>query len=159
MKRAIYPGSFDPPTNGHLSVLMRALPVFDEIVVAIMENPDKQPMFTAEDRKWLLEQSVPAEVKGKIRVRSYCGLVADLAGEEQAVAIIRGLRDSLDTDAERRMAHMNEALSGIPTLFLYATPETGHVASSLIKDIVKHGGRVDAFVPAAVAARLHRSQS
>ncbi|MCY0886912.1 MAG: pantetheine-phosphate adenylyltransferase [Alicyclobacillaceae bacterium] len=155
IRRVVYPGSFDPITNGHLAIARRALPLFDELVFGVLNNPAKTPLFSVEERVELMTAVLP---KGAAwRVLPFSGLVVDFAQTQGAVAIVRGLRDSEDMDGERRMALMNERMApGIPTIFLAATPETDFVASSLVKDVARHGGPVEAFVPEVVARSLRQ---
>ncbi len=155
---ALYSGSFDPVTNGHLDILGQALPLFDRIVVAIGIHPGKAPMFGFDERVTLIGQ-VCAVAFGdeavRISVRSFDGLVVDAAREEGAGAILRGLRDGTDLDYEMQMAGMNGAMAPqVRTLFLPASPGVRHITATLVRQIAKMGGNVSPFVPACVAAAL-----
>lgn len=148
---ALVPGSFDPPTNGHIDVIKRCASVFDRVVVAVVTNPSKQPMFTSEERIKLLEAS--CDLPG-VDVESFDGLLVDFASTVGANVIVKGLRAMTDFDYELQHAQMNRHLSGIVTMFVATKPELGYLSSSLIKEISKLGRSVDALVPAAVARAL-----
>jgi pantetheine-phosphate adenylyltransferase len=153
MKRAIYPGSFDPVTNGHLDVISRARKLFDEIVVAVAHNDEKQALFTVEERLALL-----ADALGKIdnvRVAQFDGLLVDFAVEQEASAVIRGLRAVSDFEFEFQMALMNRKLAGnVETIFLMPKEEYTYLSSRLVKEIARLGGDVSGFVPRPVAEGL-----
>jgi pantetheine-phosphate adenylyltransferase len=153
MKRAIYPGSFDPVTNGHLDVISRARTLFDEIVVAVAHNDEKQPLFSLEERLALLRDAL-----GKIdnvRVAQFDGLLVDFAVEQKASAVIRGLRAVSDFEFEFQMALMNRKLAGnVETIFLMPKEEYTYLSSRLVKEIARLGGNVSGFVPRPVAEGL-----
>jgi pantetheine-phosphate adenylyltransferase len=153
MKRAIYPGSFDPVTNGHLDVVERARKLFDEVIVAVAHNDEKQPLFSLEDRLDFLRQTV-----GKIdnvRVARFDGLLVEFARTEKANAVIRGLRAVSDFEFEFQMALMNRKLeNNVETIFLMPKEEYTYLSSRLVKEIARLGGNVSKFVPAIVAASL-----
>lgn len=153
MKRAIYPGSFDPVTNGHLDVISRARTLFDEIVVAVAHNDEKQPLFSLEERLALLRDAL-----GKIenvRVAQFDGLLVDFAVEQKASAVIRGLRAVSDFEFEFQMALMNRKLAGnVETIFLMPKEEYTYLSSRLVKEIARLGGNVSGFVPGPVAEAL-----
>jgi pantetheine-phosphate adenylyltransferase len=153
MKRAIYPGSFDPVTNGHLDVVERARKLFDEIIVAVAHNDEKQPLFSLEERLDLLRQTV-----GKIenvRIAHFEGLLVEFAIKEQANAVIRGLRAVSDFEFEFQMALMNRKLrDSVETIFLMPKEEYTYLSSRLVKEIARLGGNVSKFVPATVASSL-----
>ena len=153
VKRAIYAGSFDPVTNGHLDVLTRAAQVFDEVVVAVAYNPEKRGLFTPEERMDLLRESI-AGVKN-VRVASFHGLLVEFAKREGACAIIRGLRAVSDFEFEFQMALMNRRLEpALETMFLMPREEYSYVSSRLVKEVASFGGDVSVFVPPAVARAL-----
>lgn len=155
MRRAIYPGSFDPVTNGHLDVVERARKLFDEVIVAVAHNDEKQPFFTLEERLDFLRQSV-----GKIdsvRVTQFEGLLVDFAMKEKASAVIRGLRAVSDFEFEFQMALMNRKLEGaVETIFLMPKEEYTYLSSRLVREIARLGGDVSKFVPSMVAAALKK---
>ena len=157
MRKAIFPGSFDPLTNGHLDVIKRSSPLFDEIVVAILNNPDKNPMFTVEERAEMIDEILPSvEHEGcKITVESFSGLTAEFAKRSGATAIVRGIRAVSDYEYELRMALMNRKLEPtVETVFLMADEEYSYVSSTLMKQVFLLGGRVDGLIPALVEARM-----
>jgi|SRR6266404_4911000 pantetheine-phosphate adenylyltransferase len=153
MRRAIYPGSFDPVTNGHLDVAERARKLFDEVIVSVAHNDEKQPLFSLEERLDLLRQSF-----GKIdnvRIAHFDGLLVEFATAQKAQAVIRGLRAVSDFEFEFQMALMNRKLQGsVETIFLMPKEEYTYLSSRLVKEIVRLGGDVSEFVPAAVAKAL-----
>jgi pantetheine-phosphate adenylyltransferase len=157
MRRAIFPGSFDPLTNGHLDIIERSLPLFDEVIIAVLYNPDKKPMFSVEDRCAMIEDVLRAiENRGcRLTVDSFSGLTADFARKKEAAAIVRGIRAVADYEYELRMALMNRRLEpAIETVFLVAAEEFSYVSSSLIKQVFTLGGRVEGLVPALVEAKM-----
>ena len=157
MRRAIFPGSFDPLTNGHLDIIERSLPLFDEIVIAVLNNPEKNPMFTVEERCDMIRQILPEIKNGKcsLVVDSFSGLTADFARKTGAQAIVRGIRAVADYEYELRMALMNRRLEPeIETVFLVAAEEFSYVSSSLMKQVFTLGGCVEGLVPALVEAKM-----
>lgn len=157
-RTALYAGSFDPPTFGHLDVLAKAVRLFDAVVVAIGTHPGKTALFTFQERETLLREALRdavAERSGAVRVTAFDGLVVDAAAKEGAAALIRGVRDGSDLDDEMRMSGMNGRLApGLVTIFLPASPEFRPITATLVRQIAAMGGDVSAFVPAAVAAAL-----
>jgi pantetheine-phosphate adenylyltransferase len=153
MHRAIYPGSFDPVTNGHLDVIERARKLFDEVIVAVADNDEKQPLFSLKDRLNLL-----SETAGKIdnvRIAEFKGLLVDFAREADAGAVIRGLRAVSDFEFEFQMALMNRKLNGaVETIFLMPKEEYTYLSSRIVKEIARLGGDVSRFVPACVVKAL-----
>src|SRR5256885_1157416 len=153
MKRAIYPGSFDPVTNGHLDVVERARKLFDEIIVAVAHNDEKQPLFSLEERLELLQQTV-----GKIdnvRIAQFDGLLVEFALEQKAIAVIRGLRAVSDFEFEFQMALMNRKLKdSVETIFLMPKEEYTYLSSRLVKRIAGSAGDVSKFGPSLVASAL-----
>jgi pantetheine-phosphate adenylyltransferase len=155
MKRAIYPGSFDPITMGHLDIISRSVNLFDEIVVAVLNNPDKLPMFSVEERCEMLHDVLPKSDKCNLIVDSFSGLLADYAKAQKADAIIRGIRAVADYEYELRMALMNRKLEPeIETVFLMADTEFSYVSSQLIKQVFTLGGRVEGLVPKIVEDKM-----
>lgn len=159
MRRAIFPGSFDPLTNGHLDIIRRSVPLFDEIVISVLNNPDKHPMFTVEERCEMIREIVPTLGGNgcEIRVASFSGLTAHFAREMQATAIVRGIRAVSDYEYELRMALMNRKLEPeIETVFLMAGEEYSYVSSTLMKQVVELGGRVEGLIPESVERRIRQ---
>ena len=157
LRRAIFPGSFDPLTNGHLDIINRSLPLFDEIIIAVLNNPDKKPMFSVEERCAIIEEILLEIEKGEccLTVDSFSGLTADFARKKEATAIVRGIRAISDYEYELRMALMNRRLEPeIETVFLMAAEEYSYVSSNLMKQVFTLGGRVEGLIPALVEARM-----
>src|SRR3989449_5160229 len=153
-KIAVYPGSFDPFTNGHLDVVDRALSIFDRVVVAVAANPEKrQPLFTVEERIKLIEESLKS--RHGVEVTSFKGLTVEFARSRGATTLIKGLRAYSDFDAELQQALMNRKLApDIHTVFLMSGFAHIYVSSSILKDIASYGGNVSDLVPAGVAKAL-----
>ncbi len=145
-KIAVFPGSFSPFTNGHKSIVDRALSIFDKIIIAIGINSEKNQYFSIEERiEWIKDI-----YKGnpKIEVKFYEGLTIDLCEKENASYILRGLRDSHDFKFEKNIAQTNKSLNrNIETIFLITPPEISHISSTIIRDIIKNGGDVSKFIP------------
>ena len=153
MRRAIYPGSFDPITAGHLDVIHRAARLFDELIVAVAFNDQKKTMFTADERVALIREATAGV--GNIRVASFGGLLVEFARAENAAAVVRGLRAISDFEFEFQMALMNRKLDpAIETIFLTPREEYTYLSSRIVKEIARLGGNVEAFVPASVARAL-----
>ena len=161
MRTAVYPGSFDPITLGHVDVLQRAAGVFDRVVVAVLVNPRKAPAGEADARVASIREAVAEtlpDLVGRIEVRIFDGLTVDACRVVGARHIVRGLRVISDFEAELQMAHMNRHLAPeIDTVFFMTALEYGYLSSSLVKEIARFGGDVSAMVPAGVAARLRAS--
>jgi len=157
MRRAIFPGSFDPLTNGHLDIISRSSPLFDEIIVAVLNNPEKSPMFSVDERCQIIREILD-DIEGdgcKLTIDSFSGLTADFASDRGATAIIRGIRAIGDYEYELRMALMNRRLQPeIETVFLTAAEEYSFVSSTLMKQVFELGGRVEGLVPERVIARM-----
>ena len=145
MKRAIFPGSFDPYTIGHHDIVVRGLQVFDEIVIGIGHNYTKRETFPIEERLAAIQRIYNNEPR--VRVEVYDGLTVDFAAEQHAQFILRGVRSTLDFEYERNIAEANKQLSGIETLLLYTRPEYAHISSSLVRDLHAHGKDIAAYLP------------
>ncbi|MFN3407083.1 MAG: pantetheine-phosphate adenylyltransferase [Caldimicrobium sp.] len=156
MKIAIYPGTFDPITNGHIDLIHRALKIFDKIVVAIGENPTKTPLFSLEERLFLIKSSLEeAGIIERVEIESFSGLLVDFAKKKGAVAIIRGLRAVSDFEYEMQLALMNRKLANsIDTIFLMPSLKYIFLSSSIIKEAAKLGGNVEDLVPKVVMEKL-----
>lgn len=152
---AVCPGSFDPVTLGHLDVVRRARAMFDEVVVAVGVNAAKTPLLDDATRVELFREAV-ADLDG-VRVVAMPGLLADLCREVGANAIVKGLRGGADFDAEHPMALMNRHLSGVDTVFVIGDPALAHIASSMVRDVAKHGGPIEDLVPPGVAAAVQHA--
>lgn len=157
MTAALVPGSFDPPTKGHLDVVERCAGIFDDVLVAVVENPEKSSLFSAEERMQLLADSCAEWAN--VRFGSFTGLLVDYAAAEGIDVIVKGLRAMTDFDYELQMSQMNRHLSGIVTLFVATKPEYGYLSSSLVKQVGALGGSVDELVPGAVALALKEKYS
>ena len=158
MRRAIYPGSFDPVTNGHLDVIERARKLFDEVVVAVAHNDEKQPLFSLEERLDLLGKT--AGRIDSVRIAQFRGLLVEFASAQDAGAVIRGLRAVSDFEFEFQMALMNRSLNPtVETIFLMPKEEYTYLSSRIVKEIARLGGNVSSFVPACVAKALSRKFS
>ena len=155
MRRAIYPGSFDPVTNGHLDVIERGRKLFDEVIVAVAYNDEKRALFSLDERLDLLRQSIAGG--DNVRIAQFDGLLVDFAMSEQASAVIRGLRAVSDFEFEFQMALMNRKLeSAVETIFLMPKEEYTYLSSRIIKEIARLGGDVSSFVPPPVGKALAR---
>ncbi len=158
MRIAVYPGSFDPITLGHVDVLRRAAGVFDRVVVAVLVNPRKAPAGEADARAAAIREAVAEtlpEIAARVEVRTFDGLTVDACRAVGASHIVRGLRAVSDFEAELQMAHMNHRIApGIDTVFFMTALEYGYLSSSLVKEIARFGGDVSGMVPPSVAARL-----
>ena len=152
MRRAVCPGSFDPVTNGHVDVIVRAAGLYDELVVGVLVNPGKAGLFSVEERMELLRDAVAAHPN--VRVDSFQGLLVDYCRAHDVPVIVKGLRAVGDFEYELQMAQMNRELAGIETLFVPTAPQVGHLSSSLVKQIAQFGGDVSSLVPKAVHDRL-----
>lgn len=150
MKIAIFPGSFDPLTLGHVDIINKALPLFDKIIIGIGSNTEKKYMFALEQRKAWIEKTFNSE--NKIEVKAYNSLTVDFCKQTGANYIIRGLRSAKDFEYEKPIAHLNHELNNqIETIFLLASEKYTSVSSTIIRDILNYGGDVSKFVPQGVA--------
>lgn len=155
MRRAIYPGSFDPTTNGHLDLIGRAVRMFDEVIVAVAPNSQKNPLFTPAERVTMLQENTARWPN--VRVTSMEGLLVNFALKEEAVAIVRGLRAVSDFEFEFQMALMNRKLvPAVETIFLMPKQDYTYLSSRMVKEIARLGGDVGCFVPEAVGAALQK---
>ena len=153
MVRVLYPGSFDPLHNGHLEIIEAAAGIFDAVVVTVMVNPGKDTsMFDLDDRTAMITECV--EHLPTVTVASFAGLAVDAALQQEADAIVKGLRTVSDFDTEMTMAQTNLAVSGVPTVFLPSASASSFLASRYVREIAKEGRDVSALVPAPVARRL-----
>jgi pantetheine-phosphate adenylyltransferase len=148
MRKAIFPGSFDPITLGHYDIIKRSIPLFDEIIIAIGINAEKKYMFSLEDRKRFIEEAFKDE--SSIRVISYEGLTIDLCEKMNANFILRGLRNPADFEFEKAIAHTNRKLSKIETVFLLTSAKTSYISSSIVRDVIRNGGDYEMLVPESV---------
>ena len=153
LHRCVCPGSFDPVTSGHLDVVHRASALFDEVVVAVLTNPVKEPTFTLEERLDMLRESLAGIEGVKIEALSD-GLLVDFSTRLGAIAVVKGLRGGTDFGYELPMALMNRHLTGLETVFLPGDPRFEHVSSSLVKEVAGYGGDVSGLVPDCVLPRL-----
>lgn len=154
-RKAVYPGSFDPVTYGHIDIIKRSLEIFDEVVIAVLSNPQKNTLFTVEERVSLLK-SATKDIKG-VSVDSFHGLLVDYIGTKRCRVIIRGLRVLSDFEYEFQMALMNRKLSkDIEIIYMMPNESYTYLSSTLIKEIAKLGGNVGNFVPSAVEKALKR---
>ena len=154
MRRAIYPGSFDPITMGHLDIIERSAQLFDEVVVALLLNIEKQPMFTTEERVEMIREVIPLS---NVRVGTFEGLLVHYAKQQQAQFVVRGIRAISDYEYELQMALMNRRLEpNVETVFLMAGEAYSYISSRLIKEVFALGGRVHGLVPDMVEERLQK---
>jgi pantetheine-phosphate adenylyltransferase len=157
MRRAIYPGSFDPVTNGHLDIIERGCKLFDEIIIGILVNPEKQPFFTVEERQEMLNEVVKSISQGHcaVRVDSFSGLLVNYAVAQEANVIVRGIRAISDYEYELQMALMNRRLApGVETVFMMPAETYSYVSSRLVKEVFQLGGTVAGLVPPLIEKRM-----
>jgi len=145
MKRAIFPGSFDPFTIGHHDIVMRGLEIFDEIIIGIGRNYTKREFFPIEERLAAIRRAYDKD--SRVRVEVYDGLTVDFAAEHNAQFILRGVRSTQDFEYERNIAEANKQLSGIETILLYTRPEYAHISSTLVRDLHSHHKDITPFLP------------
>jgi|TARA_R110000851_G_scaffold212294_1_gene364965 pantetheine-phosphate adenylyltransferase len=144
-KIAVFPGSFDPVTLGHVDIIKRALPLFDEIIVAIGTNASKKNMWTLEERKEKLSKAFSDQAK--VSVTDYSGLTANFCKKNKAQYILRGLRNTTDFTYEQTIAQANEKVNGVDSVFLICSPEFSHISSSIVRDIARHDGDYSSLIP------------
>ncbi len=157
-KIGVYPGTFDPITNGHLDIIKRALKLFDVVIVAIGENPCKKPLFSIEERQFLVKESIKEiEESYRIKVETFSGLLVDFAKKKSACAIIRGLRAVSDFEYEMQLALMNRKLyKDLDTVFLLPSLKWIFLSSSVVKEVARFGGNIEDLVPKIVAETLKK---
>lgn len=149
---ALCPGTFDPVTNGHLDIVERASRLFDRVVVAVVENPSKHPLFSVEERVTMIKESIAA--MPNVEVDSFSGLLVEYAKRRDVRIIVKGLRAITDFDSELQMAQMNRQLSEVETCFVPTSPRWSYLSSSLVREVSNYGGDVEGLVPDHVRARL-----
>jgi len=154
MRRVVCPGSYDPPTNGHLDIVERASRLFDEVIVAVLINKSKRGLFAVDERMALLRDTVSH--LDNVTVDSWHGLLVDFCRERDVHAIVKGLRAVTDFDYELQMAQMNQQLTGVETLFMPTKPLNSFLSSSLVKEVATFGGDVAHLLPPAVYDQLLR---
>ena len=153
MRRIVFPGSFDPITNGHYDILKRAIPLFDEILIAVGVNADKSYMFSIKKRMEFINSVYKNE--NKIQIKSYKGLTVDFCKKNNISYILRGLRNPSDFEFEKTMAHLNNSMSQIETIFLLTSLENSFISSSLVREIIKNGGDYSPFVPKSIKINVY----
>ncbi|MFT5215972.1 MAG: pantetheine-phosphate adenylyltransferase [Glaciecola sp.] len=151
MKRAIFPGSFDPITLGHYDIIKRGVTLFDEIIVAIGVNSEKKYMFSLEERKKFIEDTFADEPK--VKVMTYKGLTVDFCKKIDVEFILRGLRNPADFEFEKAIAHTNRDLAPIETVFLLTSAQTSYIASSIVRDVIRNNGDYTKLVPKSVRVK------
>lgn len=155
MAIALCPGSFDPPTNGHIDVIQRASRHFDQVIVSVVENPSKKPLFDTQERLALLKEVLSH--LSNVSIESHMGLTVDLARERGADVIVKGLRAISDLEYELQMAQMNSSLmESVDTMFISTNPQWVFISSSLVKEVARYGGDVSGLVPPSVNEALSR---
>lgn len=155
MTKALCPGSFDPPTNGHIDVIERSIRIFDSVLVAVVANPSKQPMFSAAERLGMIEEAFG----DRVEVDSFDGLLVDYARSQGVDVVVKGLRAVSDFDYELQMAQMNRTLADVETVFLPTNPEWSYLSSSLVREVARLGGAYGGLVPSHVAAAIEERLS
>ena len=151
MKRALFPGSFDPITLGHYDIIKRGVKLFDEVIVAIGINSDKKYMFSLEERKKFIEEAFKDQPK--VKVVTYQGLTVDFCKEIGVKHILRGLRNPADFEFEKAIAHTNRKMSNVETVFLLTAAETSFISSSIVREVIRHNGKYEILVPDSVKVK------
>ncbi|MDA2969659.1 MAG: pantetheine-phosphate adenylyltransferase [Actinomycetota bacterium] len=150
--KVLIPGSFDPPTNGHIDVINRCSKIFNNVLVGVVINPSKKSLFSKEDRKLMLEEIF--KKNSNVEIDSFEGLLVDFAEQKKVNAIVKGLRAITDFDYEFQMAQLNSTLASFETIFIPSSPEYGYLSSSMVKEIYSYGGDVSSLVPKEVLNRM-----
>lgn len=145
MKKAVFPGTFDPITLGHVDIIKRAIPLFDEIIVAIGVNVNKKTMFSLDDRMDFIRKTFNSEKK--IKVKNYTGLTVQFCKAEKAQFLIRGLRNAIDLYYEQPVAQTNLKMAGIETILLFSSPEISNISSTIVRDVLLNGGDISGLIP------------
>ena len=148
MKKAVFPGSFDPLTLGHTDIIDRAIPLFDQIILAIGTNSSKKYMFSLDERLHFLKETY--KNKPKIKVDTYSGLTIDYCKSQDAAFILRGLRNAQDLEFEKSIGQTNYKMSGIDSIFLLSSSGKAHISSTVVRDVMHHGGNYEFMVPDVV---------
>ena len=148
MKRAVFPGSFDPITLGHCEIIKKAVNIFDEVIVAVGYNPDKKYHFSINQRLEFIENEFANNKK--VKIKSYDGLTADFCEKIDSKYIVRGLRNSADFEFEKKIAHFNNSLKKLETIFVLTSPENSLISSSFVREIINNNGDIKKFVPKSV---------
>lgn len=148
MRKAIFPGSFDPITLGHTDIIERGLPLFDEIILAIGTNSDKKHMFSLEERLRFLNETYKNEEK--VKVMTYKGLTVNFCKEQEADFLLRGLRNGNDLEFEKAIGQTNYKMAGIETVFFITSSGKSHISSTVVRDVIRHGGNYEFMVPDVV---------
>ncbi|MGB5362171.1 MAG: pantetheine-phosphate adenylyltransferase [Aureibaculum sp.] len=151
MRRAVFPGSFDPLTLGHYDIIKRGVPLFDEIIIAVGINADKKYMFSLKERKQFIEEAFKNEPK--VKLATYKGMTVDFCKKVDADFILRGLRNPADFEFEKAIAHTNRKLSKIETVFLLTAANTSHISSSIVRDVIRNKGNYKILVPDSVRVK------
>lgn len=149
MKKAVFPGSFDPITLGHVDIIERGLPLFDEIILAIGVNSDKKYMFSLEERVSFLEKTFKNEPK--IKVMTYKGMTVNFCKDQEAKFLLRGLRNAMDFEFEKTIGQTNFKMTGVESVFLITSSGKSHISSTVVRDVIRNGGDFAFMVPAAVS--------
>ncbi len=148
MRRAVFPGTFDPITLGHVDIIKRALPLFDELIIAIGVNADKKTMFSLEERIGFIEEIFKSEAK--VKIKSYSGLTANFCITEKAQFIVRGLRNTTDYNYEQPIAQTNYKMAQVDTVILICSPEVSNISSTIVRDVMRNNGDYSSLVPTSV---------